>query len=161
VSDGADLAGVRRFYVEVLGVDPEDATLVENQLLSIAVGPQTLTFVAKPFGKARHAEVVESDGETRNLGIHLSLYVSDLGAAFDRARALGLDFVNYRFKRRATTKAEALDQCMFRILDVVDPRHPENGPIVQVEHEVRSCVTADGTKYRSCPFDAVPDACSS
>ena len=83
------------------------------------------------------------------------MYVDDLGAVYDRADALGLAFVNYRFKRRAHTKAEALDQCMFRVIDVVDPDAPENGPIVQVEHEIRSCVKTDGSKYKSCPLREV------
>ena len=71
------------------------------------------------------------------------------------ADALALAYVNYRFKRRAHNKEEALDQCMFRVIDVVDPDAPENGPIVQIEHEIRSCVKTDGSKYKSCPLREV------
>ena len=84
------------------------------------------------------------------------MYVDDLGAVYDRADALGLAFVNYRFKRRAHNKDEALDQCMFRVIDVVDPLNPDNGPILQLEHEIRSCVTPKGTKYKSCPLAELP-----
>ena len=42
-----------------------------------------------------------------------------------------------------------------RVLDVIDPEHPENGAIVQIEHEIRSCVTPDGSKYKSCPLREV------
>ena len=182
VSRGADLEGVKRFYNQIMGVPEADCTLVADQLLQLQIGPaQTLSFVAKPFGKANHAELGEDDegrprcgnqpvifrarrwrGETdsytgrpTNGGIHISMYVDDLGAVYDRADALGLAYVNYRFKRRAHTKDEALDQCMFRVLDVVDPDAPENGPIVQVEHEIRSCVKTDGSKYKSCPLREV------
>ena len=157
VSPDADLAGVRRFYRDVMGVDEADANLYEDSLLILNVGPTTLTFVKKPFGKARHAELgVDEDGRPTNAGIHVSMYVADLGACYDRAAALGLGFVNYRFKRRALDRAEALDQCMFRVLDVVDPENPSAGPIVQVEHEIRSCVKPDGSKYKSCPLSEVP-----
>jgi hypothetical protein len=40
---------------------------------------------------------------------------------------------------------------MFRILDVVDPQDVGAGPIIRLEHEVRSVTKADGTKYKSCP----------
>ena len=154
VSRGADLDGVKRFYTDVMGVPEGDCILVADQLLQLQIGPaQTLSFVAKPFGKANHAELGEDEeGRPTNGGIHISMYVDDLGAVYDRADALGLAYVNYRFKRRAHTKDEALDQCMFRVLDVVDPDAPENGPIVQVEHEIRSCVKTDGSKYKSCPL---------
>ena len=157
VSRGADLEGVQRFYTSVMGVPEGDCTLVADQLLQLQIGPaQTLTFVAKPFGKANHAELGEDDeGRPTNGGVHISMYVDDLGAVYDRADALDLAYVNYRFKRRAHTKDEALDQCMFRVLDVVDPDAPENGPIVQVEHEIRSCVKPDGSKYKSCPLREV------
>ena len=38
-------------------------------------------------------------------------------------------------------------------LDVVDPDDVASGPILRIEHEVRSCTKADGTKYKSCPID--------
>jgi len=157
VDRGADLAGVKRFYTRVLGVPEADATLLADQLLVLKVGPtQTLTFATKPTGRAKHVDLGE-DEEHRptNAGPHVSMYVSDLGACYDAADALGLAFVNYRFKRRAHSKEEALDQCMFRVIDVVDPDAPEKGPILQIEHEIRSCVKTDGSKYKSCPLDEV------
>lgn len=30
------------------------------------------------------------------------------------------------------------------------------GPIIRLEHEVRSTTNADGSKYKSCPFFEVP-----
>lgn len=157
VNAKADLSGIRRFYTQVMAVPEEDCQLFAGQLLCLKIGPrQTLTFVAKPFGKAKHAELgEEEEGRPTNGGVHLSMYVDDLGACYDRADALGLAFVNYRFKRRALTKDEALEQCMFRVLDVVDPLAPDDGPIVQVEHEIRSCVKPDGSKYKSCPLREV------
>ena len=68
-------------------------------------------------------------------------------------------FVNPRFKRRAYTLDDAVDQCMFRCLNIVDPEGDINDVIVKLEHEVRSVVKCDGTMYGSCPFDEVPDYC--
>ena len=81
----------------------------------------------------------------------------DLEAAYKRAAALDTTFVNWRFKRRAHTLEEAVEQCMFRVLDVVDPAGgASSAPVIRLEHEVRSCVKPDGRKYKSCPFDEVP-----
>ena len=33
-------------------------------------------------------------------------------------------------------QAEAVEQCMFRIIDIVDPLNVAAGPILQLEHEV-------------------------
>jgi len=49
---------------------------------------------------------------------------------------------------------------MFRVLDLVDPLVPEAGPVLRLEHEIRSCVRPDGKKYKSCPFDEIPEACA-
>ena len=71
VSRGADLAGVQRFYTGVMGVPEADCTLVADQLLQLKIGPaQTLSFVAKPFGKANHAELGEDEGVGRGVGIN-------------------------------------------------------------------------------------------
>ena len=48
---------------------------------------------------------------------------------------------------------------MFRCLDIVDPLNIDAGPILQLEHEVRSVVKRDGTKYKSCPFVDIPSEC--
>ena len=74
-------------------------------------------------------------------------------AAYRRAHALGLLYVNHRFKRRAYTMDEAVGDCMFRMLDVVDPLDVQAGPILRIEHEVRSATKRDGSKYKSCPLD--------
>ena len=60
----------------------------------------------------------------------------------------GLIFVNPRFNRKAETLEEAKEQAMFRVLNIIDPLHPEQGTIVQLEHEVR------GTSRSSCPLNA-------
>jgi hypothetical protein len=96
-----------------------------------------------------------------NYGPHVSLYVADLASTYKRAEELGVTYVNPRFKRRAYTLEEALDQCMFRCIDIVDPQNVEAGPILQLEHEIRSVVKPDGTKYKSCPFDDIPECCVS
>lgn len=91
-----------------------------------------------------------------NHGPHVSVYVRDLAASYRRAAELGATFVNTRFKRKAYSLPEALDQAMFRCLDIVDPSNRAAGPILRLEHEVRSMTNADGSKYKSCPFDTVP-----
>ena len=58
-------------------------------------------------------------------------------------------------RARAYSEEEAVEQCMFRMLDVVDPDDVAAGPILRLEHEVRSATKADGTKYKSCPLDDV------
>jgi hypothetical protein len=126
-------------------------------------------------------ETVVSPGGLANNGAHISLYVDDLAAVWEAAAQLGglpdqtgavtgsaeagLDvnteinpsgvlFVNHRFSRRAYTLEEATEQCMFRTLNVVDPLYPER-VLLRLEHEVRSCVTRNGSKYKSCPFDEI------
>jgi hypothetical protein len=87
------------------------------------------------------------------------MYVANLEATYKRADALGVAYVNPRFKRRAYTLGEALDQCMFRCIDIVDPQNVEAGPILKLEHEIRSVIKPDGTKYKSCPFEDIPESC--
>jgi hypothetical protein len=94
-----------------------------------------------------------------NYGPHVSLYVADLVSCYRNADALGVVYVNPRFKRRAYTLEEAIDDCMFRCLDIVDPWQPGT-VILRLEHEVRSVLKRDGTMYKSCPFDTIPDACA-
>ena len=50
-----------------------------------------------------------------------------------------------------SSRSAAIEQCMFRVLDVVDPENVAAGPIIRLEHEVRSVIKADGTLYKSCP----------
>ena len=164
VPEGGNLRGIGNFYRRVLdcAIAHED-----EHSLAIAMGPkQTLTFRYRPAdaplaGPVAHAQletVNDEDGVERTLnhGIHISLYIPDLPSAYERAEALGVTFVNHRFKRRAHTMEEAVDQCMFRLLDIVDPEQPEAGPILRLEHEVRSVLKADGSLYKSCPFYEIP-----
>ena len=85
-------------------------------------------------------------GRPTNGGVHISMYVDDLGACYDRADALGLAFVNYRFKRRAHTKAEALHRACSACWTSPTPMRRRTAPIVQIERDIRSCVKTDGSK---------------
>ena len=169
VPEGGNLRGIGNFYRRVLDCDIRHE---DENSLAVAMGPkQTLTFRYRPAdaplaGPVAHAQletVNDEDGVERTLnhGIHISLYIPDLPSAYERAEALGVTFVNHRFKRRAHTMEEAVDQCMFRLLDIVDPEQPDAGPILRLEHEVRSVLKADGSLYKSCPFYEIPLVCSS
>lgn len=170
---GSDMAGIGRFYEKVLGAP----VLRQNERECVVdVGPhQTLTFCPHPNSATtvvRHDDLrVESDGGKSsddddgdvpalfpsNYGPHISIYVRSLPAAYRAADALNLVYVNPRFQRRAYTLEQAAEQCMFRILDIVDP---ETGTsILKLEHEVRSVVKPDGSMYKSCPFDEIPEGC--
>uniref|UniRef100_A0A7S1UES1 Glyoxalase-like domain-containing protein n=1 Tax=Phaeomonas parva TaxID=124430 RepID=A0A7S1UES1_9STRA len=151
-----NLDGVARFYEQVLGCEVER----EAGAVVLRTGPtQALRFeeAAEGAGDPSHEELEEVEEGLANNGIHLSMYVADLTGAYEKAEALGCLFVNHRFKRRAYTLDEAVDQCMFRLLDVVDPENPTAGPIIRIEHEVRSCTTKDGAKYKSCPFASLEE----
>eukprot|EP00549_Striatella_unipunctata_P025953 CAMPEP_0118724196 /NCGR_PEP_ID=MMETSP0800-20121206/32429_1 /TAXON_ID=210618 ORGANISM="Striatella unipunctata, Strain CCMP2910" /NCGR_SAMPLE_ID=MMETSP0800 /ASSEMBLY_ACC=CAM_ASM_000638 /LENGTH=215 /DNA_ID=CAMNT_0006632715 /DNA_START=313 /DNA_END=960 /DNA_ORIENTATION=- len=163
---GANIAGIARFYDKVLA---SPVLQCSNDLCQISVGPkQTLTFQSHPEGKVSvsHADirddgVVPPEGKPAflsNYGPHVSMYTADFKATYERVDSLGLAYVNPRFKRRAYSMEEALDQCMFRCFDIVDPDDIEAGPIIKLEHEIRSCVKPNGSKYKSCPFDAIPEA---
>jgi hypothetical protein len=108
--------------------------------------------VEVPEGKSKYLS---------NYGPHVSMYVKDLPSTYKRADALGLVYVNPRFKRRAYTLDEAIDDCMFRCLEIVDPKNLDDGPIIKLEHEIRSVVKKDGSMYKSCPFDEIPPGCTS
>mmetsp|Transcript_3860 Transcript_3860/g.10986 ORF Transcript_3860/g.10986 Transcript_3860/m.10986 type:complete len:388 (+) Transcript_3860:591-1754(+) len=173
----ANLAGIGRFYRDVLGADLVDDD--NSDAVRVRMGPyQTLSFVPKAsVGVDAHVdlrEIVEENdddderaaaklrGTSTNLGnygVHISLYVANLPACYQRAHDLGLTYVNTRFSRRAYTLEEAVGDCMFRCLDVVDPENAGDGPILRLEHEVRSVLKKDGTKYKSCPFDEIPLSC--
>ena len=87
-----------------------------------------------------------------NHGPHISLYVTNLPISCQMAENLGVLYVNPRFKRLAYTQEDAIDQCMFRILDIVNPQDGDREVILSLEHEVRSAKTKDGKKYKSCPL---------
>lgn len=165
---GCNMEGIGRFYESVLGAP---VLRVDKNSCVISMGPrQTLTFLVDPKGRSdvRHDDL-RDDNVTppegyptflSNYGPHVSLYVADLPSSYQKAEELGIAYVNPRFKRRAFTLDQAIDDCMFRCIDIVDPEKPEDGPILKLEHEVRSVVTRDGTKYKSCPFDEIPPECS-
>lgn len=168
-SPDANLSGIGRFYDQVLGAPVLEST--KDQVI-VAVGPrQTLTFAPHPDGKSvRHedldyAALNESQSQNSptpypsNHGPHISMYVADLPGTYERVEALDALYVNLRFKRQAYTLDEAIHDCMFRCLDILDPDDIDAGPILRMEHEVRSVVTRDGSKYKSCPFDEIPQAC--
>ena len=153
------LAGIGRFYEQVLGCE---VISVDAQRCVISMGGptradgsslQTLTYAVCERSDVRHDDLdVDDEGRPLNRGAHISVYLSDLRGAYRRADELGLVYVNHRFKRRAYNEEEAIEQCMFRMLDVVDPEDVAAGPIVRIEHEVRSAIKADGKKYKSCPL---------
>jgi len=160
VPDNTPLDSVARFYSNVLG-----CVLAEQNSDSVKMycgsGEQTLTFAYRPFDSKRpivaHEELtVDQAGRSSNAGMHVSLYVADLPRAYSAAHAMDAVYVNHRFKRQAFTLQQAVEQCMFRVLDVIDPQNPERGVLFKLEHEIRAAVTADGRKYKSCPLDHVP-----
>ena len=180
----ANLEGIGRFYEQILGANlAKEATTTTNdddetvQNIQIQMGPfQTLTFLPKEsVGVDTHVDLREMEDDSdddnntakssgtsttlENYGVHISLYVADLPTSYQKAHDLGLAYVNTRFSRRAYNLEEAINDCMFRCLDIVDPLNPQDGPIMRLEHEVRSVVKKDGSKYKSCPFETIPDVC--
>lgn len=162
VTTPSRLAGLGRFYEQILGCE---VTNLEEQRCVIATGGprradgspmQTLTYLVCDRADVSHDDLdVDEEGRPLNRGAHISIYLEDLRGAYRRADELGLVYVNHRFKRRAYNEEEAIEQCMFRTLDVVDPEDVGAGPIVKIEHEVRSATKADGKKYKSCPLDVL------
>lgn len=170
VPSDANLKGIGRFYEQILGSVVSKCE--DGECVQIQVAPQqTLTFQTNPATTIEsHVDLRDEEVEIpagapvflSNYGLHISMYVANLEAAYQRADKLGLAYVNPRFKRRAYTLEEALDDCMFRCLDIVDPENNASaGPILKLEHEVRSVVKRDGSKYKSCPFDEIPEQCLS
>jgi hypothetical protein len=167
----ANLAGIGRFYEQIMG---SKVAMANQDMVQIEMGPmQTLTFVHKPhIAVDTHVDLREEEIDPvdermpkdcpafpGNYGIHISLYVADLPNAYQKAADLGVAYVNTRFSRRAYTLEQAVKDCMFRIISIVDPDNVQAGPIIQLEHEVRSVIMRDGSKYKSCPFDAIPEGC--
>lgn len=167
----ANLDGISRFYEYVFGAPTlEELSSSESNSISIAMGErQTLTFQYHPDGMDADDEVEhhefryhdeENDGDSSsdqpfypsNYGPHISLYVSNLSHAYKQAEKLNVLYVNRRFERQAYTLDEAIDQCMFRVIDMIDPLDENKEVILRLEHEVRSTTTRDGRKYKSCPL---------
>jgi hypothetical protein len=175
-SRNSNMAGIARFYEQVLCAPILSAS---DKCVVVSVGPrQTLSF--RPHAEKEHVqhddlvnEQVTTSSEDcsaaslsnerywSNYGPHISIYVADLTGTYHRVEKLGALYVNPRFKRQAYTLDQAIDDCMFRCLDIVDPNNVDAGPILRLEHEIRSVVTRSGSKYKSCPFDEVPEACMS
>ena len=175
VSHDANLDGIGRFYEHVLGARTIDE-LSSDASICIAMGErQTLTFQHHPdgpntevihhdFGYDQILEEVDAtvndEDESSSIlaiyppnhGPHVSLYVSNISEAYARAEMLGVLYVNPRFKRQAFTLDDAIDQCMFRLIDIIDPLDEKREVILRLEHEVRSVTSKDGKKYKSCPL---------
>ena len=162
VPRGTALDGIARFYEQILLAPCQNPPSADSECVSIIVSPhQTLTFQHSPNSldsKLRDEDVVrDASGKiVSHTGPHISMYVRDLPETYQRASAAGALFVNTRFKRQAHTLDDAVDQCMFRTLDIIDPKNPAAGVLFRLEHEIRSVVNRDGTKYKSCPFYEVP-----
>jgi len=140
VASPEDLAGVERFYRTVFSCETRREG--EEEALVVPFGPsQSLRFTLGP---------IENDDYEDGTGPHVSLYVRSLPSVWEEAERLGLVYVNPRFKRKAHTLEEAKSQCMFRVLWIVDPE--DGRRIMRLEHEIRSMVKVDGTKYKSFPF---------
>ena len=139
VPSASDLDGVQRFYRAVFGVE---SAVDEDGVLVVPFGPnQVLAF---------KVGTIENDNYLDGTGPHISLYVDNLTKTWVSTVAIkrSLVYVNPRFKRQAKSLDEALDQCMFRVLNIVDPLSPER-TIMRLEHEIRSATKVDGTKYKS------------
>jgi hypothetical protein len=166
---GCNMQGIARFYEEIMG---SPILHCSSQSVVVSVGPhQTLSFAPNPTDETGvlHVDLRDEQLELAsgypafpsNYGPHISIYLADFSECYKKADALKLVYVNPRFKRQAYTLDQAKNDCMFRILDIVDPCQPEVGPIIRLEHEVRSVLRRNGDKYSSCPFDKIPDACQS
>ena len=159
IPNDANIDGIGRFYKHVFNTPI--ITNTDTDSVQIVTSPkQTLTF--KKISNSNSKKIDHSDirkeesGLEGNHGPHISMYINDFTGSFHRADALGSLFVNYRFKRQATNLDEAIDQCMFRCLNVIDPDNIKDGPIIRLEHEVRSYITKDNKLYKSCPFYELP-----
>lgn len=154
VNQNTDLTGISRFYRYVFDTPSLQQTSAHE--VKIVVSPfQTLSFRHTTEQRAvDHTELeIDSSGKVlANSGPHISLYVKDMPSCFKKAQELGGIFVNNRFKRQASNLEEAIDQCMFRLLDIIDPEDKSKRPLFRLEHEVRSIVNRDGSKYKSCPL---------
>lgn len=158
VPQSASLEGISRFYDYCFGAPTTELT---EDVIKIGISPkQTLCFKRSeeptPYS-CPHDDVRELENEgIANYGAHISMYVHDFASAFKKSEELKASFVNHRFQRRAYTLEEAVDQCMFRTLNIVNPDDPST-VILKFEHEVRSMTTAEGKPYKSFPLTAMPE----
>mmetsp|Transcript_15786 Transcript_15786/g.19250 ORF Transcript_15786/g.19250 Transcript_15786/m.19250 type:complete len:357 (-) Transcript_15786:16-1086(-) len=168
VPTDTNFAGIGRFYRKVFDtpiVTQDDDTCI------VSMGPyQTLTFQGHPQGYADSTSFVDLREEPEknprnkpfyvsNYGPHISMYIKDIRSTYNRAKDLGVTYINPRFSRKAYTEKEVINDCMFRCLHIIDPENVNDGIILSLEHEVRSVVKSNGDLYKSCPFDTVQDGC--
>ena len=148
-----DIDGIGRFYNYVF----KAPIITNSDNIQVVVSPeQTLTF-KKVNKNIDHSDLrTDENGKIGNHGPHISMYITDFVNAYKRAESIGSLFVNYRFKRQATNIDEAVNDCMFRCLNIIDTNDVTRTPIIAIEHEVRSIVTSDGKLYKSCPFYEIP-----
>lgn len=166
-----NMAGIARFYDQILDAPILDAS--ERHCI-VSMGPyQTLTFQSKATsteaaaGVNMHVDLRDEPENSpadqtfypSNYGPHISIYIRDIRGTYKRAQELGITYVNPRFSRKAYNEEEVVKDCMFRVLDVVDPEDVEAGAILRLEHEVRSVLKGDGGLYKSCPFEEAPEGC--
>lgn len=168
VPSDANMNGIARFYERIL-----DTPVVrcEDDMVVVSMGPyQTLSFKKSDDPNDdinMHVDMrdePENNPEGKpyyrsNYGPHVSIYISDIRGTYSRVKDLGGEYVNPRFSRKAYREDEVINDCMFRCLDVIDPENVDEGPIIRLEHEVRSVVKADGSLYKSCPFKIIPQGC--
>ncbi len=174
----SNLDGIGRFYNQILGApivpspptstskDSINESNIKSELKVIVSPQQTLTFkkVTTTSSSSRiieHSDIRIEDEGISNYGAHISLYIHHFDTTFFKVAEINSLFINHRFKRRAYNLVEAKEQCMFRCLDIIDPDNRQDGPIIRLEHEIRSIVTEDGQKYKSCPFFEIPPVPSS
>lgn len=168
VPPNANMNGIARFYDRILDtpiLKCDDARVV------VSMGPyQTMTFEKSDDPNDdinMHVDMRDepennSEGKqyySSNYGPHVSIYISDIRSTYNRVKELGAEYVNPRFSRKAYNEDEVVNDCMFRCLDIIDPENVDAGPIIRLEQEVRSVIKADGSLYKSCPFNTVPPGC--
>ena len=147
VSQNTDLTDICRFYRYVF--DAPSLPQTNACEIKIVGSPfQTLSFCHATEQRAVDHTKLEIDASGKiiaNSGPHISLYVRDMPSCFKKAQGLGGIFVTSRFKRQAYNLEEAINQCMFPLLDIIDPENKSKGPLFRFEHKVRSIVDRDGS----------------
>ena len=128
-----NFSGIGRFYDQIFNTPilSQDETKCV-----VSMGPyQTLTFESK---SQLHPATGDGDGDAKithvdlreepennptnkpffvsNYGPHISIYITDIRSTYNRAKDLGVTYVNPRFSRRAYHEEEVVDDCMFRCL---------------------------------------------
>ena len=92
-------------------------------------------------------------GTTRGL---LSLIIKSAFVFFFRSSPFHPRFFSLcpppRFSKEASCLSEALANCLFRILNIVDPADSTKRVIMRLEHEITSSTTVDGGYYQNFPF---------